>query len=74
MPMDGSPAFVLGLPMPTRADRLAVFEVLLEATPELPRKGKANPYTSMNGNMVAVLGKGDELALRLSKARRAEKR
>ena len=57
--------------MTDRAARLAAFERLLAATPDLPRKGKANPYSSMNGNMVAFIGKDDTLALRLSKARRA---
>ena len=58
--------------MTDRATRLAAFERLLAATPDLPRKGKANPYSSMNGNMVAFIGKDDTLALRLPKARRAQ--
>lgn len=58
--------------MTDRATRLATFEALLAETPDLPRKGKANPYTSMNGNMVAFIGKDDTFAVRLSKARRKE--
>ena len=57
--------------MTDRATRLARFEALLADTPDLPRKGKANPYSSMNGNMVAFIGKDDTFALRLPKARRA---
>ncbi len=34
-------------------------------------KGKANPYTSMNGNMFSFLGKDGVIALRLTDADRA---
>jgi hypothetical protein len=35
---------------------------------DIPIKGKANPYTSMNGNMFSFLSKEGEICLRLSKA------
>ncbi len=35
-----------------------------------PVKGKANPYTSMNGNMYSFLDKSGRICLRLSKAER----
>lgn len=35
-------------------------------------KGKANPYTSMNGNMFSFMDKAGRLCLRLSKADQAE--
>ena len=37
----------------------------------LPIQGKANPYTSMNGNMFSFLSKEGEICLRLSKDNQA---
>jgi hypothetical protein len=37
----------------------------------LPIKGKANPYTSMNGNMFSFLSKDGAICLRLSKDNQA---
>lgn len=34
---------------------------------DMPIKGKANPYTSMNGNMFSFLSKQGDICLRLSK-------
>ncbi|MBO6673930.1 MAG: hypothetical protein JJ908_06795 [Rhizobiales bacterium] len=43
------------------------YAALAEAHWKLPIKGKANPYTSMNGNMFSFLSKEGDICLRLSK-------
>jgi hypothetical protein len=58
--------------MPATTDqKLAIYEELVAATPDLERKGKTMPYTSINGNMFSFLGKDGALAFRLSKDERA---
>ncbi len=55
----------------TYADALERYRALVaEATGEKV-KGKANPYTSMNGNMFSFLDKAGTLCLRLSDEDRA---
>lgn len=56
----------------SRGEKLEVYRDLVSAYPDLIVKGKANPYTAMNGNMFSFLGKDDVLALRVSKERRSE--
>jgi hypothetical protein len=48
-----------------------VYEGLIAGVPDVERKGKATPYTSMNGNMFSFLGQSGVLAFRLSKPERA---
>ena len=48
-----------------------MYEGLIAGVPDVERKGKATPYTSMNGNMFSFLGQGGVLAFRLSKGERA---
>ncbi len=55
--------FVYLPPMPTKDD----YAALAETHWNLPIKGKANPYTSMNGNIFSFLSKEGEICLRLSK-------
>lgn len=43
------------------------YAALTQAHWNLPIKGKANPYTFMNGNMFSFLSKEGEICLRLSK-------
>lgn len=45
---------------------LEIYDQLIEQFPEIDRKGKANPYTSVNGHMFSFLGKDGILAVRLS--------
>jgi TfoX/Sxy family transcriptional regulator of competence genes len=47
-----------------------LYEKLLKTIPEIERKGAANPYTSMNGNMFTLLLQSKSLAIRLPKAER----
>lgn len=54
------------------AAALARYRAMMDAFPDIVVKGKANPYTSMNGNMFSFLDKTGMLCLRLSKAERAD--
>jgi TfoX/Sxy family transcriptional regulator of competence genes len=51
------------------ADRVALYDNLIATRPEIERKGDANPYTSLNGNMFTLLHQG-KLAIRLSEDER----
>jgi TfoX/Sxy family transcriptional regulator of competence genes len=42
-----------------------LYEALLATLPEVERKGDANPYTSLNGNMFTLLHQSQTLAIRL---------
>lgn len=46
-------------------DRTELYDKLIGTHPEIERKGDANPYTSLNGNMFTLLHQG-RLAIRLS--------
>lgn len=46
------------------------YEELLETIPEIERKGKTMPYTSLNGNMFSFLSKEGEIGIRLPKEAR----
>src|SRR5580692_11363260 len=47
----------------------ALYDNLIATRPEIERKGDANPYTSLNGNMFTLLHQG-KLAIRLSEDER----
>lgn len=49
------------------ADRLAVYEAMVAGHPDIERKGKTMPYTSMNGNMFSFLATDGTICLRLPK-------
>ena len=51
--------------------RVAQYDRLIAAHPEIVRKGAANPYTSVNGHMFSGLNKEGDVGLRLSKEDRA---
>ena len=46
-------------------DKLRLYEAAVAMLPEVKRKGAANPYTSVNGNMFSLFRPPGELALRL---------
>jgi hypothetical protein len=46
-------------------DRLDAYDRLIAAHPEIERKGKNNPYTSLNGHMFSHLDKSGSMGLRL---------
>jgi hypothetical protein len=58
-------------PDPTYAERLASYDRLVAAFPGVERKGDANPYTALNGNMSSYLHPRGEMALRLPPEARA---
>ena len=52
------------------AANLVLYERLVATNPEVDRKGKTMPYTSLNGHMFSFLSKEGHLALRLPKDER----
>lgn len=54
-------------PPPKWQDNLKIYEAVIALHPEIVRKGKANPYTSVNGHMFSFLNKEGDLGFRLSK-------
>lgn len=48
------------------------YDKLIASVPGLERKGDANPYTSLNGNMFTLLHQSQSLAIRLPEQARAE--
>ena len=48
----------------TPNSQFALYDALIATIPEIERKGDANPYTSLNGNMFTLLHQG-RLAIRL---------
>ena len=50
----------------TPDDKLALYDKLIATLPAVERRGAANPYTSLNGNMFSLLlGPAGTMALRL---------
>ena len=54
------------------ADKQALYDKLLAASPKIERKGAANPYTSLNGHMFTYLNPSGTLALRLPEEERKQ--
>jgi len=52
------------------AEKVELYEKLVATIPDLERKGAANPYTSINGNMFSQLLPSGRVSLRLSEAER----
>ena len=48
-----------------KSDKVELYEKAIKAVPGLKRKGDANPYTSLNGNMFTLLHQSKTLAIRL---------
>jgi hypothetical protein len=42
-------------PVPAPERQVALYEALIATHPEVERKGKSSPYTSINGNMFTIL-------------------
>lgn len=47
-------------------DKLALYDTLVGNNPDIERKGKTTPYTSINGHMFSFLSKNGTMGLRLS--------
>ena len=52
--------------------KVDLYDKLIATHPEIERKGAANPYTSLNGNMFTLLHDSRRLAIRLAKDKREE--
>jgi len=52
------------MPAKPAAGRVALYDRLIATNPKIERKGDANPYTSLNGNMFTLLHQS-RLAIRL---------
>ena len=50
-------------PPPER--EVALYEALIATHPEVERKGRSSPYTSINGNMFTILSADGALGMRL---------
>jgi TfoX/Sxy family transcriptional regulator of competence genes len=57
-------------PVPPPEREVALYEALIATHPEVERKGKSSPYTSINGNMFTILSADGVLGMRLSAADR----
>jgi TfoX/Sxy family transcriptional regulator of competence genes len=60
------------LPAPNKTDRVDFYDQLIATLPGIERKGDANPYTSLNGNMFTLLQGSRSLAIRLPEDKRDE--
>jgi len=67
-------ATMTGAPMnkTVPATAVALYDQLLATRPAIERKGKANPYTSLNGHMFTLLHDSRRLAIRLPEDKREE--
>ena len=54
----------------TSAEKIEAFDRLVATQPKVERKGAANPYTAVNGNMFSCLHPPGRLALRLPEEER----
>ena len=52
--------------------KVGLYDKLIATHPEIERKGAANLYTSLNGNMFTLLHNSRSLAIRLPEDKRAE--
>ena len=48
------------------ADKLELYDKVVGNNPDIERKGKTTPYTSINGHMFSFLSKNGTMGLRLS--------
>ncbi len=53
-------------------EKLELYDKLIAGNPDIERKGKTVPYTSLNGHMFSFLAKDGTMGLRLSKEQREE--
>ena len=57
---------------PASNPKVELYETLIATIPKLDRKGAANPYTAVNGNMFTLLHQSNRLAIRLPEDKREE--
>ena len=54
------------------AGKVALYDELIAMRPEIERKGDANPYTAVNGNMFTILLGSERLGIRLPQEERTK--
>jgi hypothetical protein len=52
------------------SEKVRLYDELIANYPEIQRKGAANPYTAVNGNMFTLLHQSERLAIRLPEGER----
>jgi TfoX/Sxy family transcriptional regulator of competence genes len=50
--------------------KIELYDKLIKTNPRIERKGAANPYTALNGNMFTLLHQSSRLAIRLPEDQR----
>ena len=53
-------------------EKVELYDKVISTVPKLERKGAANPYTAVNGNMFTLLHQSSTLAIRLPEEKRQE--
>ena len=53
-------------------EKVALYDKLIASSLGIERKGAANPYTAVNGNMFTLLHQSSTLAIRLPEGKREE--
>src|SRR5215470_13619831 len=71
----GHPTIILGRgghvnPQLPPARAVGLYDALIATHPDIERKGKSSPYTSVNGNMFTILSADGTLGMRLAEADR----
>ncbi len=54
------------------SEKVELYDKLIATVPKLERKGAANPYTAVNGNMFTLLHQSSTSAIRLPEDKRQE--
>ena len=54
------------------SDKMALYDKQIAMRPEIERKGDANPYTAVNGNMFTILVGSERLGIRLPEEERTK--
>ena len=62
----------MATPKKNATTAIDLYDKLLATNPKIERKGDANPYTSLNGNMFTLLQNSTTLAIRLPEGTREE--
>jgi hypothetical protein len=57
-------------PQPPPGSAVKLYDALVATHPDVERKGKSSPYTSVNGNMFTILSADGTLGMRLADADR----
>jgi hypothetical protein len=57
-------------PQPPPDSAVKLYDALVATHPDIERKGKSSPYTSVNGNMFTILSADGALGMRLADADR----